>query len=185
MTPLVATQDANQFTKGLPPGEAINAAAPPRACARAASPSDAADAEILSELVSIAELEQVADAIENGEPMQGETIRSIIAAHPRIRRLIVSAAVRALSAKKWWWDAKRKKRIEEPDYALSFKAAEFLADRVDGKPTMAVMNLNVAAHGTTDSRSLEAIAESSPAMAEVLGRLVDRLRAKQDKTASI
>lgn len=140
-----------------------------RACARRAGPLGQEVAEDGSDgAISIGEVERIAVAIEAGTPRPGEKLHDILAEHPRVRRAILAAAVRALGAKKWWWDSKRKRRIEEPDYALSFRAAEFLADRADGRPAQAVLNLNVAAspQAAQEAESL------TPASIEALERLL-------------
>ncbi len=150
-----------------------------RACARGAAPSETSAVEIDSqnESVSGTELEAIACAIENAPPNANETVGSIIALHPKVRRAIVAAAVRALGARKWWYDSKKKRRVEEPDYSLSFKAAEFLADRVDGRPAQAVMNLNVNAHQDTAEEGPEEFQrklEESPALRDALRRKLER-----------
>lgn len=124
-------------------------------------------------VINMAEIEAVALSIETGTPAPNETIAQIIAAHPRIRRLVIATAVRALGATKWYYDNRRKRRVIEPDYALSFRSCEFLADRGDGRPAQALLSVNVNA--TPNDRNCEP-ENWSPAMIEAMERTLERIK---------
>lgn len=144
-----------------------------RACARRVEALPDAGAEPDGDTVSPADFEAVARAIEEGAPAPRETIATIIQSEPKIRRIVVAAAVRALGATKWWYDSKRKRRIVEPDFALSFRACEFLADRVDGKPAQSLLTFNVNADANSKpERDRSDPANWSPALVRQLERQI-------------
>ena len=144
-----------------------------RACARRIEGLQDAGAESDRDTVSPADFEAVARAIEEGTPAPRETIATIIQSEPKIRRIVVAAAVRALGATKWWYDSKRKRRIVEPDFALSFRACEFFADRVDGKPAQSLLTFNVNADANSKTeRDRSDPVNWSPALVRQLERQI-------------
>lgn len=153
------------------PQNASARVAPARVRRKAGDDGDAA--------LSLAEIEQIAREIENGTPRANESIRSIIADYPRVRRLMVAAAVRSLGATRWRYCNTTKKHIVEPDFVQSFKACEFLADRVDGKPPQTTLNGHWHAAGTAGAgdvtpEKFEELLARSPAMREAVRRQLDR-----------
>lgn len=145
-----------------------------RACARRPETHSDGDETLVAADVTAAELEAVAVEIERAAPRDRETIHDIIAGHPAIRRVVVANAIRCLSARRWWYDAKKKKRVDEPDYQLRFRALEFLADRADGRPAQSLMtfNLNASANRSPDDEEEMKKALSSPALREELKRQI-------------
>src|SRR5437764_490807 len=70
-----------------------------------------------------AEAETLAAQIENDTRLlDGATVREIILAHPDIRKKVVAAAVRCLTATKWRFDKDEGRVVHEPDYATQTKA---------------------------------------------------------------
>jgi hypothetical protein len=157
-----------------------NPSAGGRACAREAStegPDSAVESVELENAgpVSIRELEKIADAIETAEPRAGDSIKSIIGRFPQIRHAVVANAVRCLNARKWWWDAKKKRRIEEPDFNVVFRACEFLADRSDGRPVSAAVNFNLTPGAGAPSAASDDM-PASPATIEALERMLIQMK---------
>ncbi len=150
-----------------------------RACARGVEDSaSGADSEITLQDVTDAEVETVANAIETGTPKTKETIADIIRDHPQIRRLMVAAAVRCTKARRWYFDTAKKRRVEDPDWQTRFRAIEWLADRAEGRPAQAVLNLNV--NGSADGRPTFP-EKMSPAAIEAMERALARAKAAQTR----
>jgi len=155
-----------------------------RACARRPEAFPDSGAEPEGDTVSPADFEAVARAIEEGTPTPRETIATIIQSEPKIRRIVVAAAVRALGATKWWYDSKRKRRIVEPDFALSFRACEFLADRADGRPAQSLLTFNMHQDaGTKPKRDFTDPANWGPAMVAAMERKIILAKTAEAKRA--
>lgn len=146
-----------------------------RACARRPETQPDGGEALVPVDVTDEELEAVAVEIERATPRDRETIHDIIASHPAIRRVVVANAIRCLSARRWWYDAKKKKRVDEPDYQLRFRALEFLADRADGRPAQSLMtfNVNASANRKPDEEAELSKALESPALREEMRRQLD------------
>jgi hypothetical protein len=152
--------------------DAENAAAGARARACRASSSESGRGEDADPLT---ELERIAKEIETGTPRVRETARDILGQYPGVKRAALAALVRNLGARKFWFSAKKKERVFEPNFDLQFKAAELLLDRADGRPAAAVLNLN-ANVDTLPSKDPEA--NPSPMMIVAMERWLERAKEK-------
>ena len=156
-----------------------------RAHAREHEAHAVSDPDSSTRIVSPTDFEAVARAIETGTPAPRETIATIINSEPNIRRIVVAAAVRALGATKWYYDSEQKRRIVEPDYALTFRACEFLADRADGKPAQSLLTFNMHQDaGTKPKRDPADAANWSPAMVAAMERKIVLAKTAEAKRAS-
>lgn len=105
-----------------------------------------------------------------------ETIRDIILAHPEIRAFCVGNAVRCLGAMSWTWDKTTNEKKMEPNYALRYKALEWLADRVDGRPAETVINFNAT---PKSQRAASDPTDMTPMQIEALERRIALAKKKQ------
>lgn len=113
--------------------------------------------------------ESLAKEVEALRRSPTDSIRDIILAHPEIRSFCVGNAVRCLGAMSWTWDKATNEKKMEPNYALRYKALEWLADRVDGRPAETVINFNATPKSQREARDPD---NMTPAMIEAMERRI-------------
>jgi hypothetical protein len=124
------------------------------------------------------EAHELARQVENDTTLQDkDSVREIILAHPRIRVMLVAAAIRNLTAQKFYFDKKAGSMVHEDDSATQMKAVAWLAAYSDGLPVVTNLNMNVNGRGKSALPPDELLA-NSPAAIDAMKRAVERAEAK-------
>ena len=123
--------------------------------------------------------ENLAQQIERGDfftvQPQG-TIRAFLEEVPKVRPMIIAAAVRALGARRYYFDRTVNRMVFEPDYKVQLDACKFIAAYTDGLPTITTLavNVNKSADQVSSTGDIEEALEKSPALRERLKTMLER-----------
>lgn len=129
------------------------------------------------------EAHELARTVENDTRLQDlGSVRDIILAHPRVRVMLVAAAIRNLTAQKFYFDKKAGCMVHEDDSATQMKAVAWLAAYSDGLPVVTNLNVNTNA-GKGAGLPPDEILARSPAAMEAMQRALDRAKAKAAQAA--
>lgn len=95
---------------------------------------------------------------------------------PQLRRFVVAAAIRSLTARKYYYSKEKKEMVFEPDSGTQMKAVAWIAAYQDGLPLQSTVNFNVNKEAKAFDMG-DALA-NSPALREHLKRELARTEAK-------
>jgi len=122
-------------------------------------------------------VDRLADLVEADESLDAsKDMRSFLNGIAGLRRFIVAAAIRALTARKYYFSKEKKEMVFEPDSGTQMKAAAFLAAYSDGLPMQSTVNLNVEA-GAKGFSMADALA-NSPALRDYMRAELAKVEAK-------
>lgn len=120
--------------------------------------------------------ESLAVEVEESVELRGKGVREVLHAIPRIRLLVIGAAIRGLAARKPYWDKELEDWVWEPDYMAQAKAYTFLAAYGDGLPVQATVNLNVSDDRKKAQLTFGEAMRHSPALVDAVEKELRRIR---------
>ncbi len=118
-----------------------------------------------------------ADDLERNSELTAKDVRDVINSIPGLRRFVVAAALRALTARRCFWDRNAKAMQYEPDSNAQMKAVAFLAAYADGLPVQSTVNVNLDPTKAGGFSLGDALA-SSPALRDHLAKELQQAERK-------
>ena len=132
------------------------------------------ETDIAADPVSAArQLDELARIAEDNELESESGFALMINRIPKLRRMVLGAAIRALGAERSLYDRGNKEWVTEPDWASRLKAVVWIASYSDGLPTQTTLNVNIGDKpGAEVDLNLEEAVHKSPALRQRLEKLV-------------
>ena len=121
------------------------------------------------------QLETLAQTAEAGELDAERGFYGMVQQLPRLRSMVLGAAIRALGATKGIYDMKSRTTNYEPDWNARLKAVVWIASYSDGLPAQTNLNVNIGDRADTSKEQelqLERAVSSSPALKSRLQKLI-------------